>query len=273
MRLGALGFAVFLLLSGGAVPAAEDPVVARVDGVDIRKTAVLRAYEELPEQYRQLPMDSLLAPLLERVIDDELLRAEAERRGLAEDPAVRAELARARAAVLREALLERVVSEASSPDKLARLYEELKDQPEFQVEEARLSHILVATEEEARAVIEALDAGADFASLARERSTGPSAAQGGDLGWVQREQLVTEFSAAAFALAPGEYTRTPVQTRFGWHVIRLEDKRSTVPAFEEVEGELRLQVARAAIRALLESLREGATIERFPEALTAGGEE
>ncbi|HFD16167.1 MAG TPA: peptidylprolyl isomerase [Rhodospirillales bacterium] len=241
---------------------AEDPVIAEVNGVAIRESDLDAAYAELPEQYRQLPKEALLVPLRERLIDDELLRAEAERRKLDQDERVAREIARARARVMRAALLEQVIEEASTDERLRAVYEEMKAQPDFAVEEARISHILLDSEADARAVIEELDAGADFAALAKERSTGPSGPQGGDLGYLRKEALVPEFAEVAFALEPGTYTKDPVQTRFGWHVIRLEDKRRTVPSFEEVENRIREQVAREAITAYLDEARAKAEIVR-----------
>ncbi len=241
---------------------AEDPVIAEVNGVAIRESDLDAAYAELPEQYRQLPKEALLVPLRERLIDDELLRAEAERRKLDRDERVAREIARARARVMRAALLEQVIEEASTDERLQAVYEEMKAQPDFAVEEARISHILLDSEADARAVIEELDAGADFAALAKERSTGPSGPQGGDLGYLRKEALVPEFAEVAFALEPGTYTKDPVQTRFGWHVIRLEDKRRTVPSFEEVENRIREQVAREAITAYLDEARAKAEIVR-----------
>ncbi len=249
-----------------------DPVIAEVNGVAIRESDLDAAYAELPEQYRQLPKEALLVPLRERLIDDELLRAEAERRKLDQDERVARELARARARVMRAALLEQVIEEASTDERLQAVYEEMKAQPDFAVEEARISHILLESEADARAVIEELDAGADFAALAKERSTGPSGPQGGDLGYLRKEALVPEFAEVAFALEPGTYTEDPVQTRFGWHVIRLEDKRRNVPSFEEVENRIREQVAREAIMAYLDEARSKAEIvidESFAPAAPA----
>ena len=107
-----------------------------------------------------------------------------------------------------------------------------------------------------------LDGGADFAELARERSTGPSGPQGGDLGYFTQEQMVPEFAQVAFALEAGTYTNEPVQTQFGWHVIKVEDRRQTEPApFEEVEEQLREEVSREVINAVIGELRQNATIE------------
>ncbi len=274
MRLSLPLLATLLLATtpGLAQDKSADRIIAEVNGVAIYESDLDAAYAELPEQYRQLPKEALIVPLRERLIDDELLRAEAERRKLDEDGRVAREIARARARVMRAALLERVIEEASTEERLRAVYEEMKEQPDFAVEEARISHILLDSEEDARAVIAELDEGADFAALARERSTGPSGPRGGDLGYLRKEALVPEFAAVAFALEPGSYTENPVQTRFGWHVIRLEDKRRQIPSFEEMEGRIREQVAREAIVAHLERARAAAEIvidEEFAPAAPA----
>ncbi len=264
------GCVVVLGLSAGA---AEDPVVATVDGVPVPRSALERAWRELPERYRRLPKEALLRPLLERVIDDELLRREAERLGLDRDPAVAAEIEHARTRVLRNALLERIVAAATTEEALRARYAERVRDPAARVVELRVRHILLPDEATARAVIRELDAGADFAELARRRSTGPSGPRGGDLGWVRREELVPEFGAAAFALAPGTHGREPVRTRFGWHVIRVEDRRELVPDFAELEEELRQELAREAVEARLERLRAAARIEIHEKALAGPREE
>ncbi len=272
LSLPLLATLLFAATPGFAQEKTDDPVIAEVNGVAIYESDLDAAYAELPEQYRQLPREALLVPLRERLIDDELLRAEAERRELDEDARVAREIARARARVMRAALLEKVIEEASTEERLQAAYEAMKAQPDFAVEEARIAHILLESEEDARAVIAELDAGADFATLAKERSTGPSGPQGGDLGYLRKEALVPEFAAVAFALEPGSYTGDPVQTRFGWHVIRLEDKRRNVPSFEEVENRIREEVAREAITSYLEEIRAGAEIvvdETFAPAVPA----
>ena len=131
-------------------------------------------------------------------------------------------------------------------------------------EEVRASHILVATEAEAVALIDALAAGAAFADLARERSTGPSAPAGGELGYIRYGQMVPSFAEAAFALAAGEVSAAPVQTRFGWHVITVVDRRiSRAPSFEDsIEG-LRERETQTLVRSVIAALRETAVVEVF----------
>lgn len=250
-----------------AQQSAEDPVVAEVDGQKIHMSDVEAAYQELPEQYRQLPMSALAKPLVERVIDDRLLQAEAERQGLASDPVVQRELERARGRVLRAALLQKLVDEASTDEKLRAAYEKMKSDPAFAKEQYCASHILVESEDEAKAVIAELEAGADFAELAKARSKGPTGPKGGDLGCFPKGTMVPEFEAALTALEPGSYTKEPVQSRFGWHVVLLREKTAEVPGFEEAEPQVREQVARDAIRAHLAERRAAATIVRHEEVL------
>ena len=241
----------------------EDTVVAIVDGVAIHRSELEEVARGLPEQFRQMPLQALYGILLDRVIDFRLLANAAERLEVADDPAVESALARARADVLRDALVQQKIREETTADKLRERYEGLKQSEDFAQEEVHARHILTESEEEAKAVIEELQGGADFAALAEERSVGPSAQGGGDLGFFRREQMVPEFAEAAFALEPGEITTEPVQTQFGWHVIKVLDRRTAEPTFAESEPQLRQELARDIVTALVADLREDAEIERF----------
>jgi peptidyl-prolyl cis-trans isomerase C len=243
--------------------AGEDVVVAIVDGAPIHRSDLEEVARGLPEQYRQMPMEVLYGVLLDRVIDFRLLANEADRLDVENDPAVEAALARARADVLRDALVQQKIREETTPEKLQQRYEALKQSDDFAKEEVHARHILTNTEEEAKAVIKELQAGAEFAALAEQRSIGPSAPSGGDLGFFRREQMVPEFAKAAFALQPGEFTTEPVQTQFGWHVIKVLDRRTAEPTFAESEPQLRQDLAREIVTALVADLREDAEIERF----------
>jgi peptidyl-prolyl cis-trans isomerase C len=240
-----------------------NPVVAIVNGEEVRRDEVLAAAEDLPEQFRQVPLSMIFQPLLDRVIDTRLLAAEAERRDVAAMPEVAAALARARAGVMRDALIESTVEAGLSEEALRARYETLRAAPEFKRHEVSARHILVETEEEAIALIEELQAGAEFEALA-ERSIEPGAGErGGDLGFFRKEQMVPAFGEAAFALEVGAITEVPVETQFGWHVIRVDDRRDREPSFEEVETQLRQQVARDVVTSLLEGVRAGAEVTRF----------
>lgn len=253
-----------LVAAAPAALAAEDPVVAVVEGEKVLRSELEAAQAQLPEQYRQLPLEMIYDPLLARVIDRRLLAREAERRKLDARPEVQAALAQARREVLGDRLLEAAIGEALTPERLQQAYMVARAQPGFAVEEVRARHILVRTEAEARAVLAELGKGADFAALAKERSIDPSARQtDGDLGFFRRDTMVEPFAAAAFALEPGQTTAEPVETRFGWHVIRVEERRSAAPSFEEKEGELKESIARETVNALVAELRGKARVERF----------
>lgn len=244
-------------------PADGDAVVAIVNGEPIQRAELEEVARGLPDQFRQMPMQMLYGVLLDRVIDFRLLSSAAEQAGVGDEPAVEEALARARADVLRDALVQQKIAEGTTEERLRQLYEQKKQSEDFAQEEVHARHILLESEDEAKAVIEELQGGADFATLAEERSTGPSAPSGGDLGYFQRGQMVPEFGEAAFALAPGEITTAPVQTQFGWHVIKVLDKRTAEPTFEESEPQLRQDLARDIVTALVADLRGEAEIERF----------
>ncbi len=210
-----------------------------------------------------MPLEMIYDPLVDRLVDGHLLLKAAEAQDLAADEAVQAAIEQARADVLRQTLIERAVVEATTDEALQAAYEERKAQPDFAVEQVTARHILVETAEEAEAIIEELDGGADFAELAKEKSTDPAAARGGELGTFARGSMVPPFEAAAFAMEPGTYSTEPVQTQFGYHVIFVEAKETTEPTFAEVEPELRAEVTRGAIEGLLEEVRADAVIERF----------
>jgi peptidyl-prolyl cis-trans isomerase C len=241
----------------------ENPVVATVDGAPVHRAEVEAAARALPDQMRQMPMQMLYGVLLDRVIDFRLLANEAERQKVGDDPAVGPALAEARAAVLREFLIQRTIEEGLTDEKLRARYEAKKAEEGFVREEVHARHILVPTEDEAKAVIEELQGGADFAEVAQARSTGPSGPAGGDLGFISREQVVPEFADAAFALSAGETSQEPVQTQFGWHVIDVLERRNVEPTYDETAPQLRQELAREIVTALVEDLRSGADIERF----------
>jgi peptidyl-prolyl cis-trans isomerase C len=259
--------AICLLTTAAAAQAQEaspgDPVVAKVDGMPVHRSEVEAVVRTLPDQMRQMPMPMLYGMLLDRVIDFRLLSNEAEQQGVGDEPEVELALTQARAAVLRDFFVRQAIEEGTTEEKLRARYDEKKGEEGFAQEEVHARHILVPTEEEAKAAIEQLEGGADFAAVAQERSAGPSGPQGGDLGFIRREQVVPEFGEAAFALKPGETSKQPVQTQFGWHVINVLERRNVEPTLAELEPQLRQELAREIVTALVEDLRSGAKIERF----------
>jgi peptidyl-prolyl cis-trans isomerase C len=234
-----------------------------VDGEEIRRSDVIEAQKLLAEQYRQAPFDRIFEPLLERMINSRLTARAGRKENLHKGELVRRQVARFEDQIVERVFLDIRIKAALTDDALRRRYADAVT--DFKPEaEVSARHILVKTEEEARAVIEELDGGADFAALARTKSTGPSKTKGGDLGYFTRERMVPEFAAAAFALKKGAYTGEPVQTQFGWHVIKLEDRRQTKPAdFEEQKISLREEMSRKVVTDLVASLKRSARIERF----------
>jgi peptidyl-prolyl cis-trans isomerase C len=244
-------------------PPADDPVVARVNDSEIRRSDVLITIESLPAQYRQLPLEALFGTVLTQMIDRRLIAQAAEKSKLGDDAEVKRRLAGLRERVLQEIYLSNELEKALTDDKVRSRHEQLlKSQPAK--EEVRARHILLASEADAKAVIDELTKGGDFAELAKSRSSGPSAATGGDLGYFAKDQMVPEFAEAAFAMKKGETSKAPVKTQFGWHVIKIEDRRQAAPpSFEERKDELRREMAQEMIVAIIDDLRKGAKIEQF----------
>jgi peptidyl-prolyl cis-trans isomerase C len=261
-----LAGAALIALPHAAIAQSENPseiVVATVNGEEIYLSELQAQYASLPDQYRQVPMAMMFDQLISLSVDNRLLTNEAESAGIEDDEDVQKVLAAARAQVLREAFLNKMITDRVTEEALQARYEEKKADPTFSYEEVRARHILVEDEETANDVIGELDGGADFGELAQERSTGPSGPNGGDLGYFQKGQMVPPFAEAAFTIEPGSYGSEPVETQFGWHVILVEDKRMTTPSFEETEQSLREELTREIVTAELDALREEATVERF----------
>lgn len=242
---------------------ADDPVVARVNGAEVRRSDVMLAIENLPQQYRQLPPEMLFGGVVSQIIDRKLVAQAAEKARLGEDPAVRQRVASIRERVLQETYLSRAIeTEMTEANLRARYEKKVKSAPGR--EEVHARHVLVQNEADAKLVIEDLRKGGDFAEVARKRSTGPSAANGGDLGYFTREQMVPEFAEAAFAMKKGEISTAPVKTQFGWHVIKVEDRRTAPPpSFEDSVNDMRQEMAQELIQARMEALRKDAKIERL----------
>ena len=266
MRALALATTALAVLAFAMPSSAQttDPVVAVVNGAQIKKSDVEAVYQTLPEQYRQMPLEQIFDPLVDQVVTSTLLLAKANEEKLADNPEVEAQLQRAHDNALRDAVVKQAIDQGATEDKLKAAYEAMKSQPGFAFEETRAAHILVADEATALDVIKQLQGGADFATLAKEKSTDPSAkTNGGDLGYFRREAMVPEFAEAAFSIPPGTIGDKPVKSQFGWHVIQVEDRRQSIPTFEEKEAELRDQLSREIVNALLADVRKGATIEVF----------
>lgn len=238
-------------------------IVARVDDEPVYLSQLLDMMDDLPEQYRQVPFPQIYPALLGRAVDTALLAKAARASDIAEEDMVKRRVQAAEDRVLSQAWLNRSITSEITDEAIAERYKTFSEQ-QAGGEELRARHILLENEADATKVIDDLKAGADFAKLAEERSTGPSAVEGGDLGWFGKGQMVPEFETAALALEPGAFTDAPVQTQFGWHVILLEDTRtSEAPALAEVRDRLTAEMTRELIEQRLAGLRDGAEVITF----------
>jgi peptidyl-prolyl cis-trans isomerase C len=263
--LGALA-AVALLILPVAAPRAEDsdPVVARANGVDIRASDLAYAEEEIGSNMPNIPPQQKRDYLITYLADVIVLSQAAEQQKLGERPEVRRKLAFDRNRLLMEAMLQDAAKAAVSDEAEHKVYDDAIKQMASE-EEVHARHILVPTEDEAKAVLADLKKGADFAALAKEKSKDPGGQEGGDLGYFTKEQMVPEFSAVAFKLGKGELSE-PVKTQFGWHIIKVEDKRTKpTPTFDQVKTQIDNYIAHRAQAAVVEKLRTGANIERLEQ--------
>jgi peptidyl-prolyl cis-trans isomerase C len=267
LSLAAIGAATMMFASSVTAQTdtatAANTVVATVNGVKILRSDVEAARGQLPEQYRKLPMDQLYQPILNQLIRTKVLSAQARADKLHETEGYKRRVALIAERMLEEELLKKTIDEKVTDEALQARYD--KTSGSFPTkEEIRARHILVKTEAEADAIIKELTGGADFAKLAAEKSIGPSKANGGDLNYFSKGQMVPPFEEAAFALAKGEFTRSAVKSPFGWHVIKLEDKRqSKPPSFEESRDRLSQELSQEFAEQLIRGLTEKAKIERF----------
>tara|TARA_Y100001960_G_scaffold227517_1_gene238367 strand:- start:777 stop:1577 length:801 start_codon:yes stop_codon:yes gene_type:complete len=240
---------------------AEDKVIATVNGQPIYQAEMQRNINAIPN-FDELPAEQ------QKIIKDKIIQAvtkltavvqEAEKLKVQETPAFKEKMADFKQQLMYSSLLENHITNAVTETKLKEYYE--KNKKDFIESKAKASHILVATKAEADEVIAKLTAGEDFAKLAKEFSIGPSAADGGNLGWFDKKTMVPEFSEAVFALKTGEFTKQGVQTQFGWHVIILEEKVEDTPAlFEDVESKIKEVVMQDEVENYLDKIINKADI-------------
>ncbi|MBD8067040.1 peptidylprolyl isomerase [Devosia sp. PTR5] len=249
-------------------PVSPDTVVATVGGQDITEADLSFAAEDMAQDLQQMPPDQRRPFLLRVLIDMKVMSNAAREAGMD-----KTELFAKRLNYLEERALRRAyfaeaiagsITEQSVRDAYDAYVADFKPQ-----EEVHASHILVETEDEAKAIKAELDGGADFAAIAKEKSIDPGAANGGDLGFFSKGMMVPPFEEAAFALEPGQVS-DPVQSQFGWHIIKLEEKRqSEPPAFEQVAQQLQQQALMKAFGEKVDALMSGVEIDIKDSALAA----
>jgi len=259
----ALALAVLLAAPFDAGRAQDgDAVVARANGIDIRESDLAFAEEEIGGNIPTMPPAQKRDYLINYLADVIVLSQAANQQKLGDRPDVKRRLAFDHDRLLMEALLQDAGRAALSDEAEHKVYDEAIKQVKNE-EEVHARHILVATEDEAKAILAQLKGGADFAALAKEKSKDPGAAEGGDLGYFTKDQMVPEFAEVAFKLDKGQLS-DPVKTQFGWHIIKVEDKRiKPTPTFDQVKQQIENYVTHRAQAQLVDSLRKTATIERL----------
>ena len=240
-----------------------DPVVGSVEGHLIYLSELGEASKTLPENLRGLSFDTLYPVLLDRMIDHQALVIMAKRKGLEEKKQVQHDIQVAVERILEGAYLADVaapkVTEQGIQGRYNRLY---ANRPA--TEEVRARHILVTTEAEARKVLEDLQKGADFPTIARVLSKDSDAGKGGDLGFFRREQVWPSFADVAFSLTPGQIAPDPIKNEFGWHVIKVEEKRLVAPpSFSDIRDQLRQELLASAVQQAIDNARTALAIHRF----------
>lgn len=261
--IGVSVLAVALSLASVA-SAQDDKVVARVNGIEVTAGDVAVATEMYGNQLGNMPDDARLSVIVDELIALRLAADAAKAANIPDDDSYKRRIAFFEAQTMRSVFLEKEVAKQVDDAAVRKAYDDrIASTPA--VEELRLRHILLPTEQEAKDVVVALDGGAEFATLASERSRDEaSKANGGDLGYVTAGQTMAEIDAAAAGLKPGEYTREPVASAFGFHVVKLEDRRSRpAPPFETVAEEIRASLKAAASQKILADLRAAADVEKL----------
>ncbi len=264
-RSAATALTSFLVLA--AVPASfaqdasKDSVVATVDGKALTTSELGFITQELGPRLGKMPAAQQKAQLTNALVDLQIVAAAAKKEGLDKSEFYKKQMAYLELKALRNEFFRAKVESAVSEDDMKALYDAQIGSAPAKLE-VKARHILVKDEAEANDIIKALDDGADFATLAKEKSTGPSGANGGDLGYFGQGQMVPAFEAAAFALDKGGYTKKPVKTQFGWHVILVEDKREQPkPSYDDVKNNIRGFLVQQKFSQLLKELKEKAKVE------------
>jgi peptidyl-prolyl cis-trans isomerase C len=264
LSMAVCGVALSAHAQTAAPTPAADPVVARVNGEELHRSDVTRMVAQLPPQVQQMPIEMIYPAVIDQLVSGKLVAAAGYKDKLADSAEVKDEIKRAEERAVQRAFIQKEMKVRITPKALDEAYQTyLKQNPPQ--EEVKAAHILVEKEDEAKAIIAELAKGGDFAKLAKEKSKDSVAAQqGGDLGYFTKDAMVEPFAKAAFAMAKGEVSKEPVKTQFGFHIIKVEDKRTQpAPTLDEVKPQLEQTLSKDLVTALVEELRAAAKVETF----------
>lgn len=261
IRTGLMATAAILAFSASTAYAdahsdmTADTVVASVDGSDITLGQLIMLRSQLPPQYQELPDDVVFKGLVDQLVNQQLLANSLQEEPKRVEIAITNERRSLRAGEVVNSISELPVDDEDLQMAYDARFADVEPATEYNA-----SHILVATQEEAAAIKTALDEGADFAETAMEESTGPSGPNGGNLGWFADGMMVAPFEAAVKELEPGEIS-DPVETQFGWHIVKLNETRQTeLPTLDSLREELVAEIHQLALNARIEELTEAAEI-------------
>lgn len=253
------------LMGSAAAYAAADTTVAIVNGTKIYKKDVDLAVKELGQKLDRVDKKEVFPLVVDQIINEKLLDDAATAAKITESADYKKRLEILKAQMIKQMYFERLLSSKVTQDQVKAAYNKFEKENKGKVE-AHARHILVPSEEEAVQAIKDLDAGQKFEDIAKKRSSGPNAQVGGDLGWFLKDEMIPPISDVVFKMKPGTYTKTPVKTDLGWHVIKVEERRERqVPKFEQVEGEIRNMLSQQALKALVVDLRSKADVQLFDE--------
>jgi len=250
--------------SSSEAPAASasDPVIAKVNGVEIKQSDLALAEEDVGSEIQAGSPEAKREHLISYLADIILVTQEADKKKLADKADFKRRLDFLRKKLLMGFELQDEAKAAVTDEAMRQTYNDAVKSVSGQ-EEVRARHILVDNEDDAKAILEQIKGGADFATLAKEKSKDPGAAEGGDLGYFTKDQMVPEFADVAFKMYPGQLSN-PVKTQFGWHIIKVEDKRTKQPPeFDKVKDQIEAFLARKAQTEFITKLRQSAKVERL----------
>lgn len=240
-----------------------NPVIAKVNGADIKRQEIIDLVNAMPPQMRQMPLPQLFPMALEQAISNKIVDRKAAMSGLEKDKDVQKQLWQAKEQIIRAKYVENAINDRIDDARIKSKYEEyLKNFPD--VEEVKAAHILVEDEKTAKAIIARLNKGEAFADLAKENSKDGSAENGGELGYFTKTEVVPEFANVAFATEAGTYAKAPVKSEFGFHVIRVDEKRKRPAAeFDKIKPFIKQELQRSVLEEVLAEWKAASNIERF----------
>ena len=242
----------------------KDKIVAKINGSKLYLSDIDKARKILSLKAQKFPLEIVYDFLLDDLINRRLIIEAAQKHGIGKEKGIRLKIKEFEENILSQAFMARSINNEVSLDQLKSKYNDYV-KLNSGVEEIRARHILVQTREQALEVVKLLKKGSDFADLANKISTGPSKIIGGDLGYFIRDAMVLPFSKAAFSLKKGEINDIPIKTQFGWHIIKVEDKRfKKIQSFEKIKAELMKTIINRREEAFITELRKSAKIQKYP---------